>query len=73
VWKGLLSVGFWLSSGACANRGGLEVGCWCEEAGQQVAHRHTQAPPEEPTGKALLEQLGTPEDLVFPEDENLVG
>ena len=53
--------------------GAWRSGCWCEEAGQQVALRHTQAPPEEPTGKALLEQLGTPEDLVFPEDENLVG
>ena len=52
--------------------GGLEVGVWREEAGQQVAHWQTQAPPEEPTGKALLERLGTPENLVFPEDENLV-
>lgn len=31
--------------------GSWKLGSWCEEAGQQVAHRHTQAPQRSPWAK----------------------
>lgn len=51
--------------------GGRGAGMKRQTAGRSPTH--TGPPPEEPTGEALLERLGTPEDLVFPEGENLVG
>lgn len=53
--EGLLSRGFRPSGSLCRQgswrSGSWRSGSWCEEAGQQVAHRHTQGPQRNPCAK----------------------